>query len=401
MQKLNPPKDAWRMASFYALTCAVTGVSLPFISPWFKAHGLTGAEIGVVLGAPMLARLVTGPLIAVWADSFKLRRTPIAILCLATVAAYLAIGFSRGLAAWLALWFVGATALGATGPLIDVMSLRRARKEGFTFAWPRGVGSATFVIANVIMGWLLTRQSSDAVASDGRSTDVVLVWITAAAAATALAAAFALPREPVDDAGPVSRAERFQGLGRLVGDPLFMTAILSVSLIQAGHAFYYGFSSLIWKAAGLPDTVVGLLWGTGVVAEIVFLWFLEPWRRRMGPWRMLMISGVGAVVRWTALAFAPPLWLLWPLQLLHGLTFAACYIAGLQIVERLSPPQAHSAGQTLNSALSGGVLIGLATIASGALYDRYGAYGYLAMSVMALAGLAGALRLRPALRAQG
>ncbi len=35
-------------------------------------------------------------------------------------------------------------------PLTDVLSLQAARRTGFAFAWPRGCGSAAFVIANAI-----------------------------------------------------------------------------------------------------------------------------------------------------------------------------------------------------------------------------------------------------------
>ena len=388
MPKPTLTSGAWRMAIFYAVTFAGTGVSLPFIGRWFAAHGLTGGEIGVVLGAPMLARLVTGPLIAVWADSFKLRRTALLILGLATFAAYVAIGLTRGLAAWLALWFVAQTALGNIIPLSDVLSLRRARREGYTFAIPRGVGSLAFILANVAMGWLITRAG----------TEVVLIWITAAAAAMSLAAVLVLPREPVSDDGPVSREARFQVLGRLVANPTFMICIAAIGLIQAAHAVYYGFSAILWKAQGLSDSTTGLLWGAGVSAEIVFFWFLEPWRRQVGPLKLLVISGLGSLVRWTAFAFSPPLWLLWPLQILHALTFTACYIGGLHLVEEIAPRDTLSAAQTLSSALSAGVLIGLATILAGALYDRCGAYAYLAMSVLSLLGLVCALRLGRALR---
>ena len=50
--------------------------------------------------------------------------------------------------------------------------------------------------------------------------------------------------------------------------------------------------------------------------------------------------------------------------------------------------------------LSGGVLIGLATMASGRLFDAVGPHGYLVMSVIAALGLGGALCLAPLQRAQ-
>jgi len=113
-------------------------------------------------------------------------------------------------------------------------------------------------------------------------------------------------------------------VGELLRNRPFLLAVVSTSLIQATHAFYYAFSALLWRGQGLSDALVGLLWATGVAVEIAFMWFLEPWRRRVGAEALVMIGGAAALVRWTAFAFAPPLWLLFPLQALHALSFAAC-----------------------------------------------------------------------------
>lgn len=377
---------AQRMALQYILLFGASGVSLPFAGLWFRAQGLSGAEIGVLLAAPMLGRIATGPLLAVWADGFRARRTPIALLGLAMAVGYGGAGLVEGFWAWAVCWFLGATAAAALIPLTDVLTLRLAARDGFNFSLPRGCGSAAFVAANVGMGaWLLTA-----------SVDVVILWITLAGLIGAVVAALVLPPEPVVEGARVPGLERFRGLGRLLADPVFMTAIFAVGAVQAAHAFQYGFSAILWKTQGISEAVTGQLWAFGVVVEIALMWLFEPWRRRagIGPWSLLVVGSIAAVVRWTAMAFAPPLWLLWPLQALHALTFAATFLAGVQIVERLSPPDSHTAAQTLSSVLSAGVLIGLATAASGPLYDRFGAGGYAAMAAMALAGLVAALPLR-------
>ena len=380
--------SAWRNALHYVLLFAATGVSLPFAGLWFQAQGLNGAEIGTLLAAPMLARLVTGPMIALWADGFARRRTAIGVLGAVAALGYGAAGLVEGYALWLPLWFVGATAAAAIIPLADVLTLRTAAREGFTFAAPRSAGSIAFVAANVGMGALLLRASPD----------VIIAWITAASLIGAVIAMTVLPRERVHDCATPPRRERFRGLGALVADPVFMTAIFAVGAIQATHAFLYGFSAIEWKARGIPESMTGLLWGFSVVAEVLFMWVVEPWRRKrgIGPWPLLMIGGAAAVVRWTSLAFMPPLWLLWPLQALHAFSFAATFLAGLQIVERLAPPANQTAAQTLLSALSSGVLIGLATLMSGPLYDAYGALGYLAMAMIAVLGLAAGWQVRGA-----
>jgi PPP family 3-phenylpropionic acid transporter len=189
------------------------------------------------------------------------------------------------------------------------------------------------------------------------------------------------------------RRDRWRGVSELMRNRPFLLAVISTSLIQATHAFYYAFSALLWKGQGLSATVIGLLWATGVAAEIAFMWFLEPWRRRVGPEALVVIGGVAALVRWTAYAFTPPLWLLFPLQTLHALSFAAVLMGSLQLIERHAAPRSASAAQTISSAFSGGLVIGLATLASGALFDAAGVLGYLGMSALALLGLIGAWRL--------
>ncbi|HEY2707985.1 MAG TPA: MFS transporter [Caulobacteraceae bacterium] len=379
---------ALRLGLYYASLFIGNGASGPYAGVWFKAHGLSGAAIGLILAAPSLGRVITGPSLAVWADGYSLRRTPIALLGIGVAAAFLCLALSRGFWAWLGLWFVSQSLFGACSPLADVIALRRARTEGFNYGFPRGIGSAAYIFANVTMGVVLGVTAPNA----------LLVWVVAAGVASAIAAQWLLPPDPVHESGEyVAGRERWKGLGALVRDPVFVLAIVSTGLIQASHGFYYGFSALTWKAAGLPSGLVGVLWGVGVAAEVGFLWFMEPWRRRIGPERLVVLGGIGAVVRWTCLAASPPLWLLIPLQTLHAFSFTATFMGSLQLMERLAPDRSASLAQTLNSVLSGGLLIGLATMASGRLFDAAGAHGYLAMSLVALLGLVGALCL-PALQ---
>lgn len=373
-----------RLGLFYSAVFIGSGASSPYMPVWFAHHGLNGAEIGLILSLPMMARAFTAPLLAVWADSFRLRRTALAFIGLAVAVAYGLMALPLGLAGWMVVWFAASSAFSAIAPLTDVIVLNRARRDGFNFGWPRGIGSVAFIVANITVGALLTRGSPE----------LVLVWITAAVALAALGARFLLPPDPVHEEGHVAGArDRFAGIGELLRDRGFMTAAIACGLIQSAHAFYYSFSTLAWKQQGIPESMTGVLWGVGVAAEVIFLWFFEPWQRRMGPRNLLVLGGSAAIVRWTVLAFSPPLWVVFPLQALHVLTYAATFLASLRLIERLSSPRNASAAQSINSALSGGLLMGIATMISGPLFDHYGAQGYLLMSLMCAAGLVGAFRL--------
>ena len=380
-----------RLGLYYAALFIGSGASAPYAGVWFRAHGLSGGAIGLVLAAPAIGRAVTGPLLALWADGFSLRRTPIALVGIGVAAGYVGLALTQGFWAWLALWFVSQSLFGICSPLADVIALRRARTDGFNYGWPRGIGSAAYIVGNVAMGLVLGLTAPDA----------MLGWVAIAALASAVAARWLLPADPVHQGGErLVALERFSGLGALLRDPVFMLAIVSTGLIQASHGFFYGFSALDWKAQGLESGIVGALWAVGVAAEVGFLWFMEPWRRRIGPERLVVLGGTGAVVRWTCMAMSPPLWLLVPLQTLHALTFTATFMGSLQLMERLAPARSATGAQTLNSVLSGGVLIGLSTMLSGRLFDLAGTRAYLVMSLIAAAGLVGALCLSPLQRSR-
>ncbi|MGA0605020.1 MFS transporter [Phenylobacterium sp. VNQ135] len=373
-----------KMGLFYAAIFVGTGASSPYMPVWFAHQGLSGAQIGLILSLPMLVRVISAPLIALWADSFALRRTALVFLGLGVAVLYGLMALPLGFAGWAVVWFAASSAFSTISPLTDVIVLSRARRDGFNYGWPRGIGSAAFIVANLVVGWLLTRGSAE----------VVLVWITGAAALAAVTAWVLLPPDPVHETGGRRGfADRWAGLGELLRDGGFMLTVVSAGAIQSAHAFYYGFSTLAWKAQGIPESTTGVLWAVGVAVEIAFFWFLEPWRRRLGARRMLVLGGAAGAVRWGAYAFSPPLALLFPLQALHALSYAATFLAALQLTERLSTPRNASAAQTINSALSSGVLMGFATLASGPLFDHFGAKGYLLMAAMCVAGTLGAVRL--------
>ena len=131
-----------RLGLFYGAIFIGTGVSSPYLPVWFAHHGLSGSRIGLILSLPMLARTFTAPLLAVWADSFRLRRTALLILAVAVAATYALMAAPGGFTWWAVVWFAASSMYSTLPPLTDVLVLRRAKLDGFNYGWPRGIGSA-------------------------------------------------------------------------------------------------------------------------------------------------------------------------------------------------------------------------------------------------------------------
>lgn len=357
-----------------------TGVIMVFLPRWLEVErGLDGAAIGAVLSVPQLARIFVGPAIAFWSDGASDRRTPLRVLALAAIAAFAAFFFlAHDFWSLIVLGFLALSLLQAVTPLSEAAALRATAEGKISYGVARGIGSLSFIVANIAGGLLVSRFGLGA----------VVVWTLCAGAAMA-SAAFTLKPDPVH-AAPAARAS---GIAALLRSRRYFIFILAGGLIQSAHAFYYGFSTIIWRGQGVSAEMVGVLWAWGVALEVAFLWSLAWFERRISPEAMLLIGAAGGVVRWIFMGFAPVGMALWPLQALHAVSFAATHVGAMRLIYREAPPGAAAMAQTLYAATSSGLLMGAATFLSGWLYDVSGARGYWAMAAIAAAGGAVALLL--------
>jgi PPP family 3-phenylpropionic acid transporter len=379
---------AWRLAGYYGAWFALGGVLLPFWPSWLDAHGLARSQIGVLLAAGMVARILATPLITRLADRTGERKRLVVVLTAASFACWSLFPVAGGFAALLVLSMLAQGCSSASMPLVEDLTLGAVRARGLNYGRIRLAGSVTFLAAAFGGGlWL-----------SGRAADDVL-WLMIALAATVVGAACLLPdrlRTGSQHAGaPVQPLTiRFvAGLRRVLADRGFRLMFLASGLIQASHMVYYGFGTIGWRAAGLSDGFIGWLWAEGVIAEIVLFWYGAPLLRRLHPAGMMLLGGGGGAVRWliTALTIDPAA--LIALQALHGLSFGATHLGAMHFLRERAAPGLSATTQGLHSALPMGVLGGLTMMASGPLHGALGAGAYHAMALMAAGGAAVAWRL--------
>lgn len=369
---MRPPGNFARYAAHYGVFYLVFGAILPYIPVWLEERGLSPEAIGVAVAGGMIGRSILSPLGASVLDRSSRRKR------LLTIFAFASLGvFALLFPGWPAVITIALTALatalnGAQIPLLDAVAIRAAMRTGFGFGPVRAFGSAAFVIANVGAGALVAQFGGDA----------ALVWIVAGSMLV-LVSLQGLPGATMENRG-ASAPARWRI--RELMTPGFILAVLSVALIQGAHGFQYSFSTLAWRAQGIPTGTVGLLWGWAVVAEIVFLFVNARLLVRWSPAALIASGAAFSVVRWAIFATAPPVWVLFALQTTHAFTFTATYIGFIRYCADRVPDHYAASAQAINSALSGGVVLAGATVVSGLLYERYGAGGYAAMIVPAALG---------------
>ncbi len=374
---------ALRLALFYGAAFAVVGLQVAFWPLWLRARGLTGAEIGLLLSMPMWVRVFGNPMVAAFADRSGERHRLMIGLAAGAVVAFALFWFAEGF--WL---LFGVTAVYAflytpLVPLGDNMAMLISSARGLDYGRLRLWGSLAFILATVIGGAVLV----------GRAPNLIL-WSILAAVAGTFVACLLLPgfRPPEDGSHPAGSGGD-GGMFAVVRQPAFALFLLSASLIQASHAVLYGFGSLDWRAIGLEGEVIGWLWAEGVIAEIALFAFSGRVVRLVGPTGLLVLAGVAALVRWTAMGWSDDLGVLVAVQLLHGLTFGAAHLGAMHFIARALPVRMSARGQVLYSAVAMGIAFGLAMPLAGVLYEAFAGRAFYFMAVVAAGGTAGAVVL--------
>ncbi len=167
----------------------------------------------------------------------------------------------------------------------------------------------------------------------------------------------------------------------------FLLFLLSASLDQGSHAFYYGYGGLHWTRLGYSGALIGAIWPLGVIAEAMLFSVSLTLFRRVGPTRLLYLGGAGCVLRWTVLAFDPPFALVVFAQVLHGATFALAHLGAMYFIVQAVPPRLSSTAQSLYAVGANGLAMGPATYLSGVLYPALGGRTYLLMAAMGLGAM--------------
>ena len=373
-----------RLSLLFAAIFFVTGSTLPYLPVWLAWRDLSAPQIAIISACPLLVRVFLTPAIAFAADRFGDHRACLILLAWLALASQALLAQMHGFLAILLACLLLGVAWTSIMPLAEAIAIRGMTAVSLDYGRMRLWGSISFSAAALAGGLVVERFSPQA-----------LFYLLIAGAAVLVAAAHALPQPRGGDISPPRRPRLgARHVAALLGSPTFLLFLLAAGAIQAAHAAFYTFGTLHWRSLGLSTLVAGQLWTVGIAAEILVFAYSAALLRRLGAISVLVLAAVAAVVRWSAMAFDPALWLLFALQALHGLTFGAAHVGAIHVLARLVPEAQGGTAQAVYGSATSGILLGGATLLAGPLYAAWGGRAYLAMAALAAVGLLAALGLK-------
>ncbi len=352
-----PAIPYWSLSSFYFWYYAALGAFTPFFARWLHELGLGGVAIGTVMAMWYLSRIVSP---SAWSLLCARAEEPVrwlhvgAVLTALSFAGFL---FAREFWALLAVMLLFGGFANAILPQFEAITLDRLGTHRERYGRIRVWGSLGFVVVAVGFGPLLDWTGNAALPA------LMLPLLAATVLAALATRGIGHPIETV-------AVPRLRDVLRRREVRDFLLIVL---LVQVGFGPFYVLYTLHLGAHGHGGTVIGLLWGLGVVAEIGVFLLMPQLLRRWSTDTILRACIIATALRWAVVALVPqslPVMLL--MQGVHALSFGAFHAACMQRIGEFFPGRLGQKGQGLMYGFSSGIGGVLGALLAGGLWDLGG-----------------------------
>jgi PPP family 3-phenylpropionic acid transporter len=364
----------FRLSGYGAAYFFASGAFMSYWPVWLRDRGIQDSQIGTLFMSRQLVSVGATLLIGVVAH--RLGNVRGVILALAAAATVLMTGyqFSYTFLAILAVSLVWGGVWAPTMALYDGVLVNETKARGFNYGSLRVWGSVAFILGTILCGIAVEFKGPPWVLYVGLSGIVLLVPL-----------GMMLPKAEAHHRDAARHAPF--GMLDLLKSPPFLLFMVAAGLCQASHAVLYSFGTLTWRAAGLSDVTISLLWAESVAIEILLMlgsgWVL----RRLGVCGMIGFALGCGLVRWLGMAFTTALPALIVLQALHAGTFAACHLGAMAFIQRALPASGVALGQSVYYAIGTGAAQALIFQLAGVLYAEFGQRAFLGMFVVSAIGM--------------
>ncbi len=362
----------WRFSFYYAALFASIGSIGPFFAVWLDSQNIDAKTIGIIVAAPSIAMLFTTVRLGRWADELGSRRTAIIVGNVLVLLAQLVFFWPQSPWVIMFIWMFCGIIMYAKVPITDAAALSLTEQRGSDFARVRVFGSIGFVVALTLSGLVYDRVGMMAFVPILLLGNILRLWLSI--------------ELPTVDRRSVTKVSSPTGASVEVQSNDFyrlgiVLTIVASGVIHSSHAVFNTFGILLWTQHGFSETTASLLVGIGVVAEILLMWRFKSLTKRLSARSCLVIAAVCGMVRWSLLALAPPLWLMFVVQMLHAVTFGLTFLATASFIARRVGEDNAARGQALSATVMT-ALMAIMVYLSGYFFDLLQLQLYWIMAAM-------------------
>jgi MFS family permease len=375
MQKQMLPFKA-----FYFFIFAALAFLSPYLTLYYEGLGLTGRQIGFLAALPPLMIFVSAPFFGAIADLTQQHKRILGGSTLLLIASVILLSFAKTFLGLIPGVVLYAFFIAPLLPLIDRSVIEILGQERDHYGKQRLWGA---------VGWgLLAPVSGYVVGFWGLS------WAFYGAAILLFGLFLVSQITPVQ---PVKlQVSYWRGVKDLLFDSQVIIFFLVILVAGMGLSTVHNYLFLYLSHLGAGTVTMGYALTVATLSELVIMYFAD---RLLKSWKaqgLILFGLVMVTIRLVGYALAPNPQVALLLQLLHGPTFAAIWMAGVAYVAEIAQPGLGNTAQGLFTGVVMGLGSALGAFLGGYLYQSLGFPRMYAIfgSVVFIAALVFWLRFR-------
>jgi nucleoside transporter len=253
--------------------------------------------------------------------------------------------------------------------LANAISFHQMSDPGKEFGAVRAMGTLGWIVAGWVIGFIVPKMLGSSVEDTS-----IPIKIGAFVSAALGLYAFMLPATPPAAAGKKTTIAQALGLNTLayMKDRSFAVFVIGSLLVCIPLSFYYSFANAFLNESGMQNAAGKMT--LGQMSEVLFLFLIPLFFRRLGVKKMLLIGMAAWALRYVLFAYGNNdnlVAMLYAGIILHGICFDFFFVTGQIYVDNTVSKVERASAQGFIHVVTYGVGQLIGTLAAGAVVDRY------------------------------
>ena len=375
------------LSTNYFLQFLVTGTFLPFWMVYLTSvKNLSVLEASSIFSMLYIARVISGIFLAPYL--IKKYNFDIALKLSVGIGLILAVsyGFTNEKIVLGLITFLFGMIYFMVSPLVEGLASLFLREENIDYGKARTYGSLGFTVIGIFIGGILSYVGN------GALYYILIILIGIFFIFMFLPQPKLVKNINLDDSSSHSNENLYAWV---LKDKNAILLIITIFLYQLSHTAYNNYNALYLESMNITAKwLSGVILNVSVIAEIIFFIFSKRLVKRIKPKNLLIFAGVGAVIRWSALAMFKNIYIFTVMQTFHAITFAVAHIAFILILNKDYNNKEIIDMQNLYTAICFQLSMAIGLYIMGAIWDISTSYVFYASAIIAALGTIVATRIK-------
>jgi PPP family 3-phenylpropionic acid transporter len=359
---------------YFFISYGAVSFLIPYMALFYQGQGMSGGQIGLLTAIPPIISFFAAPL---WTGAADATRRHKLVTVIATVAVVIVAFIFPGMASFGGLLLMVSLFAFTNSPISSLVNSAvlvqmgdRKHQYGRVRLW----GTIGYGILAPFGGTLI-----------GRLGLQWSFWGFAILMLVSLLVVFLIPFQQSH-----VRSMNFfgQGVRVLLRNKAWVLFLVMVLIAGVGMATVNNYLFVFMNYLGASKSLMGIALTVSTISEIPAMFFSDRLIRRYGARGMLVIALTVIGLRLIFYSLTAQPWVILLIQLMHGLTYAVIYTAGVYYADQIAPPGLNAVTQGMFAGTFMGFGSAAGGLLGGLLLDRFSPEGmYAIVGTVVLLGM--------------